>query len=124
MRDPNKKTSDMGKACGYVDDKAQLEGTVSDGWLFFELKGLTPDGTIGFCADFPKDKRLTDFEVLVLINGEEVQEDMNFWLDARTLGISIQCYGTSKMVRGGENALGFRVMEKGTVFSLTHVIWR
>jgi hypothetical protein len=61
--------------------------------------------------------------VLVLLNGEEVQEDMEFWLDARTLGISIQCYGTSKMVRAGENHLGFRVMQRGITFKLTHVIW-
>ncbi len=81
-------------------------------------------GTIAFCADFPKDKRLTDFEVLVLLNGEEVQHEMTFWMDARTLGISIQCYGTHKMVRPGENSLGFRVMESGLTFSLTHVIWR
>ena len=56
--------------------------------------------------------------------GEEVQDDMTFWLDSRTLGIAIQCYGTTKMVRGGENNLGFRIMQKGITLKLTHVIWR
>jgi hypothetical protein len=101
-----------------------LEGTVDDGWVFFTLRGAVSGGTVGFCADFPKDKRLSDFEVLVLLNGEEVQEDMVFWHDARTLGISVQCYGSSKMVRSGENMLGFRVMASGLTFKLTHVIWR
>lgn len=82
---------------------------MDDGWVFFDLKGAKH--TVGFCADFPKDKRLTDFEVrislfliyvsfvaqeptaffsfppkkmlsvqvLVLVNGEEVQQDMVFW---------------------------------------------
>jgi hypothetical protein len=31
LRDPNAKISDKGKACGYVDDKKELEGTVDDG---------------------------------------------------------------------------------------------
>ena len=56
--------------------------------------------------------------------GEEVQDDMAFWLDSRTLGIAIQCYGTTKMVRGGENNLGFRIMQKGITLKITHVIWR
>lgn len=126
LRDPNRSVSEKGKQCGYVDDKAELEGTVEDGWVFFHLEGVSGGGTVGFCGDFPKDKRLKDFEVLVLLNGEEVQGDdtMHFWLDARTLGISIQCYGTSHMVREGANDLGFRVMEHGTTFKLTHVIWR
>mgnify|MGYP006064946199 CR=1 FL=1 len=49
---------------------------------------------------------------------------MKFWMDAHTLGVSIQCYGTSKNVRvGAENVLGFRVMQNGMTFKLTHVIW-
>ena len=28
---------------------------------------------VGFCADFPKDKRLKDFPFIILLNGEEVQ---------------------------------------------------
>jgi hypothetical protein len=49
---------------------------------------------------------------------------MAFWLDSRTLGIAIQCYGTAKMVRAGENNLGFRIMQKGITLKITHVIWR
>jgi hypothetical protein len=76
MVDPNKRISDAGKSCGYVDDKAELEGTVDDGWVYFLLKGVKPaassgnkgnggggGGMVGFCADFKKDKRLTDYEV-------------------------------------------------------------
>ena len=59
----------------------------------------------------------------VLLNGEEVQQDMEFWLDARTLGVSLQCYGTSRMVLEGDNALGFRVMQRDQVLKLTHVLW-
>jgi len=126
IKDPNKRISDSGKACGYIDDKAELEGTVDDGWVFFALKGVSKGGTLGFCADIPKgkEKRLTDYEIVVLVNGEEAQDDMEFWLDSRTLGISIQCYGTTKMVREGENALGFRIMEKGVILKITHVMWR
>jgi hypothetical protein len=140
LRDPNKSVSDKGKKCGYIDDKVELEGKVDDGWVFFNLNSNTVNnknnehlqhinddgtaGTVGFCADLPKDKKLTDFEVLVLLNGEEVQSDMQFWLDSRTLGISIQCYGTNKMVKKNENVLGFRVMESGLTFKITHVIWR
>ena len=84
-------------------------------------------GIIGFCADFPKPKeaRLKDFEVLVLVNGEEAQADMEFYMDARTLGVSIQCYGTTKFVRAGseDNVIGFRVMQNGMTFKLTHIIW-
>ena len=49
---------------------------------------------------------------------------MQFWHDAKTLGVSIQCYGTTTMVQAGNNNLGFRVTEKGSVLKLTHVIWR
>eukprot|EP00614_Pseudopedinella_elastica_P005585 CAMPEP_0172608358 /NCGR_PEP_ID=MMETSP1068-20121228/28443_1 /TAXON_ID=35684 /ORGANISM="Pseudopedinella elastica, Strain CCMP716" /LENGTH=502 /DNA_ID=CAMNT_0013411607 /DNA_START=92 /DNA_END=1600 /DNA_ORIENTATION=- len=133
LNDPNKRISDGGKKCGYSDDKTQLEGTVHDGWVFFPLQrdgggsSAGEEGTLGFCAEMPtkdKEKRIGDFEVLVLVNGEEVQDDLEFWMDARTLGISIQCYGTSKMVRAGENVLGFRVMQSGITLKLTHVIWR
>lgn len=31
IKDPNKKISDKGKDCGYIDDKKELEGTVDDG---------------------------------------------------------------------------------------------
>ena len=142
-RDPNARISSSGKRCGYSDDKTELEGSVADGWAFFTLKDVkaaqstytslgagsdaSGKGVVGFCADFPKPKesRLKDFEVLVLLNGEEVQSDMKFWMDAHTLGVSIQCYGTSKMVKtdGDENIIGFRVMQNGLTFKLTHLIW-
>ena len=148
VRDPNARISQSGKKCGYSDDKAQFEGTVADGWIFFPLKDVAPIAStylsgggggggsqnaavgksiIGFCADFPKPKeaRLKDFEVLVLVNGEEAQADMEFYMDARTLGVSIQCYGTTKFVRAGseDNVIGFRVMQNGMTFKLTHIIW-
>lgn len=56
----------------------------------------------------PPPKRLSDFAFLVLLNGEEVQDSMEFWHDAKTLGVSIQCYGTTKRVQSGDNNLGFR----------------
>ena len=78
--------SSSGKKCGYTDDKAELEGNVNDGWVFFPLKDVGTmstayakgggdgsgggRGIVGFCADFPKPKeaRLKDFEVLVLVS--------------------------------------------------------
>ena len=94
--------------CGYLDNKEQLEGGVDDGWAFFVLPAVSEGGVVGFCADFPKDKRLSDFAFLVLLNGEEVQDSMEFWHDAKTLGVSIQCYGTTKRVQSGDDNLGFR----------------
>jgi hypothetical protein len=124
--DPNQQISRQGKSCGYLDDKTELEGTVSSGWVWFDLRGATAHGVIGFCADLgrDKDKFLSDVEVLVMLNGEEVQQDMEYWLDSRTLGVAIQCYGTSRMVQEGTNSLGFRVMESGLTFKLTHILWR
>jgi hypothetical protein len=39
--------------------------------VFFALKGVSQGGTVGFCADVPdgKNKRLTDYEIVVLLNG-------------------------------------------------------
>lgn len=122
FKDANKRISDAGAKCGYQDNKEALEGTVNDGWVFFKFD-VAEHGTIGFCADFPKDKRLLDFAFLVLINGEEVQSQMAFWHDSRTLGVSLQCYGTDYNVRTGSNSLGFRVMEHRQTLRLTHVVW-
>eukprot|EP00622_Pseudochattonella_farcimen_P006949 FR742829.1.p1 GENE.FR742829.1~~FR742829.1.p1 ORF type:complete len:166 (+),score=28.10 FR742829.1:72-500(+) len=124
FNDPNRKVSGAGRKCGYLDNKEQLEGGVDDGWAFFVLPDVTQGSAVGFCADFPKDKRLKDFPFIILLNGEEVQDKMQFWHDAKTLGVSIQCYGTTTMVQAGNNNLGFRVTEKGSVLKLTHVIWR
>ena len=40
-------------------------------WVFFALKGVAQGGTVGFCADIPdgKNKRLTNYEIVVLLNG-------------------------------------------------------
>ena len=44
---------------------------------------------------------------------------MEFYMDAHTLGVSIQCYGTTKFVRAGseDNVIGFRVMQNGMTLS-------
>lgn len=123
--DPNEGVSSRGRACGYKDNKAQVIGGVHDGWIFFKLPNVSRDhGALGLCFDVPKGMDLGKFEYIALLNGEEVQDSFEYWLESRTLGVSLQCYGTSKFLNPGDNNLGLRVMEDGTNLKLSHVIWR
>ena len=113
--------------CNYVDARAMMMGNTGSGWIFFKLSDVGLDGSdggeIAFCGDFPPEKKIADF-ALVLVNGEEVQNGhLTKWLESKTLGISSTCYSTTHNVFKGENDLGFRVMKDGHVVKLTHALW-
>ena len=109
--------------CGYQDAKQQLSGGQTDAWLFFKFESMTGDGTVAFCADFPADLAWKE-KTLVLLNGEEVQGEMEPWLEAKTLGVNTACYShTGGMVKGS-NVIGFRCMEDPMVLAITHLMWQ
>lgn len=123
--DPNSKVSMQGKACGYSDNKAQVLGGVRDGWIFFSLPQVSMEASaIGLCFDIPKGVDFKSMAFIAILNGEEIQDSLEFWQESRTLGVSLKCYGTTKFLHSGMNSLGLRVMEDGTVIKLSHVIWR
>jgi len=110
--------------CHYRDAKKQLVGTQRDGWQFLAFNADRQDGVVAFCADLPpKTETPWQSKMLVLLNGEEIQDDLNRMLEAKTLGVHSACFGYDGIVHG-KNSIGFRVMEEEFVFRLTHLFWQ
>lgn len=119
-------TSQGHEKCHYLDAKKSLFGDVNSGWVFFRTENEIVDdngiNVVAFCGDFPQDDGWIT-KVLILLNGEEIQNSLKPWLQVKTLGMRSMCYSNSVDVVGGQNIIGFRVMEEGIQIRLTHLLW-
>lgn len=109
--------------CGYQDAKQQLSGGQSDAWMFFKFDSTNDDGTVAFCADFPANLAWKEM-TLVLLNGEEIQGEMEPWIEAKTLGVNTACYSYTGGMIKGSNVLGFRCMQDAMSLAITHLMWQ
>jgi len=110
--------------CHYQDSKQALVGDAESAWVFFKFTTSKRDSTMVICLGVTAEdiKDWTD-DVIVLLNGEEIEKELKPWLSAKTLGVVSTCYGYKGSVLKGPNTLGIRVMDFKINVGVTHIMW-